>query len=443
MQCMPKLSLSMIVRNEAATLCHCLASVKDLVDEMIVVDTGSTDNTREIAGSFGAHVHAFSWVDDFSAARNESLKHCTGDWVLVLDADEAIDALDHTIIRQAIDHEEHAAFRLTLRDYFSSGNQATIGIPATLNQSHYTEGRGFSHYSDFNGLRLCKRLPDLAFQGRIHELLDPFFEARHLQIGGLPAVIHHYGKVFKDREDFKRSYYLKLAQEEAEKHPEDFQTQFNLLIQAMAASEWELVHACAQKCLAQPKAPLVVYLGEAIALNVLEKPHESLQYSDQILKFQPGNAMALVQKAISLSATGKHDEARGILRKAIVSQPSFSGSYINLADLERAAGKAHAARAALEEGLRLCPRDPALWESLVRLSIVQADMAQAVLDAQNALKACPGGGQGLWHRLIALDLAQRGQKEIALRLLAIGLQCFPENTELTRTRALVSGENHG
>jgi len=78
------ISLAMIVKNEEATLAHCLESVKPLVDEMVIVDTGSTDKTIEIAGSFGAKIYHFDWCDDFSAARNESLKHCTGDWVLIL-----------------------------------------------------------------------------------------------------------------------------------------------------------------------------------------------------------------------------------------------------------------------------------------------------------------------------------------------------------------------
>lgn len=78
----------MIVRNEERCLARCLDSVRDVVDEMVVVDTGSTDDTVAIAQAAGAQVHSFTWVDDFSAARNAALEHCTGDWVLILDADE-------------------------------------------------------------------------------------------------------------------------------------------------------------------------------------------------------------------------------------------------------------------------------------------------------------------------------------------------------------------
>src|SRR5512143_1026788 len=107
---MPTLSLAMIVKNEEKNLGHCLASVRDLVDEMVVVDTGSTDGTVALAESFGARIGHFPWTGDFGAARNESLRLCTGDWVLILDADEAVDALDHAKIRAAIAQDTPAAY---------------------------------------------------------------------------------------------------------------------------------------------------------------------------------------------------------------------------------------------------------------------------------------------------------------------------------------------
>ncbi len=84
------LTLCMIVKNEEATLSRTLDSVKGVVDEIVVVDTGSRDRTREIARGYGARVYDFEWCDDFAAARNECLKHAQGDWILVLDADEVL-----------------------------------------------------------------------------------------------------------------------------------------------------------------------------------------------------------------------------------------------------------------------------------------------------------------------------------------------------------------
>jgi len=85
-----KLSLAMIVKNEARCLARCLAGVRGLADELIIADTGSTDDTVAIAKKFGAQIHHFTWINDFAAARNFALAQTTGDWVLVLDADETV-----------------------------------------------------------------------------------------------------------------------------------------------------------------------------------------------------------------------------------------------------------------------------------------------------------------------------------------------------------------
>ena len=84
-------SLCLMVRNEAEALPGCLQSVAGIANEIIVVDTGSTDRTKEVAKGFGAKVFDFPWCDDFAAARNECIRHATGEWIFWLDADERID----------------------------------------------------------------------------------------------------------------------------------------------------------------------------------------------------------------------------------------------------------------------------------------------------------------------------------------------------------------
>ena len=84
------ISLCMIVKNEEDTLARCLRSVHDIVDEIIIVDTGSTDKTKEIARDFTSKIYDFEWIDDFSAARNYSFSKATMDYILWLDADDVI-----------------------------------------------------------------------------------------------------------------------------------------------------------------------------------------------------------------------------------------------------------------------------------------------------------------------------------------------------------------
>lgn len=108
---MTTLSLTMIVKNEEETLERVLSCVKPLCDEMVIVDTGSTDRTVEIAQRMGARVCYFEWVDDFAAARNFAMAQCTGDWLIWLDADDVISEeclermleLKHTVLNDSFD----------------------------------------------------------------------------------------------------------------------------------------------------------------------------------------------------------------------------------------------------------------------------------------------------------------------------------------------------
>ena len=97
---MSTISLCMIVRNEEAVLARCLDSVRGIVDEIIICDTGSTDRTREIALEYTDRVFDFAWIDDFSAARNFSFSKATMDYILWLDADDVIEPSDRqTLVR--------------------------------------------------------------------------------------------------------------------------------------------------------------------------------------------------------------------------------------------------------------------------------------------------------------------------------------------------------
>ncbi len=98
----PTISLCMIVKNEEKFLPRCLESVKDYVDEIIIVDTGSTDSTVEIAKRYNAKIYHHPWENSFSKARNYSLKYATCDWVLVLDADEEVDKQDAHKLKEVI-----------------------------------------------------------------------------------------------------------------------------------------------------------------------------------------------------------------------------------------------------------------------------------------------------------------------------------------------------
>lgn len=430
-----KLSLAMIVKNEEAVLGHCLESVRGLVDEIVIVDTGSSDATVEIAEAHGARVFPFEWVNDFALARNHALDRCTGDWLLVLDADEAIDALDHALIRKTCEEGAAPAYHLILRNYFSDGDKTLMDSPAQPNDSRYSEGKDFGYYADFRGLRLCRRMPGVGFTGRIHELLDPYFVAQKLPIGQLDAVIHHFGKLFDDREAAKKTYYFELARKEAQAHPANFQCQFNLVQQALVAQEWTTVLEAADAYLRLRKdAPLLIHLAAGTALQRLERHEEALGRFQQLLAMAPSHVMGLTGKAVSLALLGRLDEAEGLFRKALMLQPSFVLPLLNLSELESIRGHYAKAREILQQALEAHPYNAQLLTGLVKADVRANDTEAAVKDAWAALQKCPAGGDGLWHQLVAVWLEQRGHGSQALAILEAGLKTFPENAELLRLR---------
>ncbi|MBQ9479018.1 MAG: glycosyltransferase family 2 protein, partial [Selenomonadaceae bacterium] len=143
-----KLSACWIVRNEQDDLQRSIDSVKGQVDEMIVVDTGSTDRTVEIAQRAGADVFHFDWIDDFSAPRNYAIEQATGDWIIFLDADEYF--IEPKKVRRAVE-------KFAVKD--------AILIPR-INIDPERGGREVSR--DWNA-RIFRRAPNLRYRGLIHE----------------------------------------------------------------------------------------------------------------------------------------------------------------------------------------------------------------------------------------------------------------------------------
>ncbi|WP_315793789.1 glycosyltransferase family 2 protein [Paenibacillus sp. BIC5C1] len=124
---MNTLSLVMIVKNESAVLSRCLESVVKLVDEVVVVDTGSTDNTLQIAREYNAKIYNYQWNNDFAAARNYALEQSTSDWNLVLDADEFISNDCLATIQEFI-HSAPEIGKVKVKNQFESQGQINTEI---------------------------------------------------------------------------------------------------------------------------------------------------------------------------------------------------------------------------------------------------------------------------------------------------------------------------
>jgi len=435
---MSLISLAMIVKDEEAALAHCLKSVETLVDEIIIVDTGSRDKTVEIAQAFGARIYHFKWCDDFAAARNESLKYCLSPWVLVLDADEAIDPLDYEKIRDACIHQTADVYELTIRNYMSSSLSTTHDIGAAPNKSAYSEGKEYPFYTDNPCMRLVRRFEGLSFSGKIHETIGKTVLSLGKSIGKLDAVIHHYGKADRDREENKAQYYFTLARREAEKKPADVWNQFNLLQQALCAEQWEAAVGAAQASmkLSASVEPVVLY-GAGIALQKMNRHEEAIDYFDLLLRQNPKHALGNLCKGTSYEALGNMNAARELMLKAMDLQPGYIPARVCLSELELRLNNFEAARKTALDAIDVAPTEPALYDLLLKIELARNNRQQAAQDALRGIQMCPNGGEGRWHRLVAVCLYQSGETATAKSILELGIRTFPNDPDLRRLSGMI------
>jgi glycosyltransferase involved in cell wall biosynthesis/tetratricopeptide (TPR) repeat protein len=202
-------SLCMIVKNEEANLPACLASAKDLVDEIIIVDTGSSDRTKEVAAQHGARVFDFTWADSFAAARNECLRHAHGKWIFWMDADDRLDDENRgkfgTLVRRLPD--ELAAYAMKCRCvYQSESDPSTVVDHVRLFRNHFA----------------------LRWEYRVHEQILMALRRLGGRVYGSDVVIEHVG--YQDAEVLTRKHErdLRLLLMDHAEHPDDPYILFHL-----------------------------------------------------------------------------------------------------------------------------------------------------------------------------------------------------------------------
>jgi glycosyltransferase involved in cell wall biosynthesis len=248
----------MIVKNEARCLARCLKSIAPVVDEMIVVDTGSTDGTIAIAKDFNAKISHFNWVDDFSAARNFSLDQSTGGWILILDADEYAAKNLGQEIREFIQSEPAIGRLKIVSDFRRNGN--------TLRSQSFVS-------------RLFPR--GARFQGRIHEQVVSPLPRKNLR-----AELWHDGYLATQKSDRN----IKLLSAELEQQPDNAYLRYQLAIEYTALDRTEDACRCLQRAFAtvtfaDPFAPNVVVdlLYSAMTLRKFDVGIDAIAKSEKQL----------------------------------------------------------------------------------------------------------------------------------------------------------------
>jgi len=354
-----RLSAAMIVRDEAAHLDACLTTLQGLVDEIVVVDTGSTDDSVAVAHRHDAVVDHVPWQQDFATPRNRSLDLATGDWILYIDADERVRAGDHAAVRQRLDTaEDEIAYRVRF-------------VP----RSNWTPYREF---------RLWRHRPEIRFRGAIHEsivaAIDRVARRDGLEIGDLdtltidhlgyegdqthkhernepmllaglatqpdrPFLYDHLAQIYEARGDLEQARAtwrrgIDMARARPTDHPDDRLSFINLLVHAVAHDD--------------PDGDVPVLLDEAHRRYPGNPAVEFAAASHEFATDDPARAVARLEHLIALDleaivATGSAYDARifgewawnslGLCRFALGDDPGAVAAFrmAEAADPENAA----------------------------------------------------------------------------------------------------------
>ena len=215
---MPTFTFGMIVKNEEKFLPACLESIKDFADEIIIVDTGSTDKTVEIAESFGAKIIHHNWEYNMSKARDEYIKAATKDWILSLDADERISKSDLGKLKEIISTSDPKikGFFLTKRDYGFEGREKPSDDP-------YDESKPYKTWMEVKEIRLFANDKKLHYSHHVHTNLIPSIQKLKYAVADLNGIpIHHFRQeLTKEQKDRKRKLYIQMLKLEVMENPND------------------------------------------------------------------------------------------------------------------------------------------------------------------------------------------------------------------------------
>jgi len=280
----------MIVKNEQEMLPRCLASIGAVMDEIIVVDTGSSDRTIEIAEEFGCRVYQVPWTGDFSAARNESLTHAEHDWIFIIDADEELPAGESSKLRGAMERPDADIISLTVLNKSPETGRVSSVLPS---------------------VRLFRRRLNLRYEGIVHNRLSL---PPNVPVVRSDISLFHYGYDLdpeKLKEKQRRS--CALLEKQLERDPNDVFANFNMgqLLLGLQGTE-----------------------NRATCERIADHARRVIEYADPDQSGHAGyRLMAHHHMAIALSGLSRYDEARRYCLDAIAEKGDYIDAILTLANI--------------------------------------------------------------------------------------------------------------
>ncbi|MBD2100468.1 tetratricopeptide repeat protein [Leptolyngbya sp. FACHB-261] len=363
----PLLSFCAIVKNEVQQLAGCLESVRGVADELIVLDTGSTDGTPELAAQLGAQVFHFPWCDDFAIARNQSLSYAKGQWVLVLDADETLLPEFVPTLRTLLAQTDYLAFNLVRQEV----------------------GASQSPYSLVS--RLFRNRPDVCFSRPYHAMIDDsvaevLARQPQLKVATVPQVaIAHtgYSRANLQARD-KLNFAARLMESYRAKHPQDPYVCSKLGALYVEAGDLERGIDLLDRALAgQPDNPQIqfeLHYHRAIAASQQGDWAGAAHHYQQALALpvlEPLKLGAYLNLSSLLHKQGNFQGAIGLCEKALAVDPQFANAYYNLGLALKATGKLVEASRAYQRAIELEPEHANAYQNLGVVLMHRGQLAQA------------------------------------------------------------------
>jgi len=362
---LPKISLCMIAKNEEDFIGDCIRSVSPIVHEVVLLDTGSTDRTVEIAETLGAKVSHRPWTGDFAEARNANIEKATGDWILVLDADETIAEKDLPAF-EALTKDRRICTEFFQRHY-SSDYRLSGFTP--VSGEYPEQERGQAGYFESKLVRLYPHHEGIVYRGKVHELVEHSIRemGRHSVVFS-PVRIHHYGHTEQvKKKKNKGSLYTPLGQAKVDENPLDWKNQFELGIEhnnngRQAESEQAFLRSIALN----PN-----YLSSWVNLGYVQcelaKYPQAIESLKRALQLDPKSEEAFCNLGVVFMRTQDLLRAETMLRRAIACNPNYVNAYNNLAITLAQSGRLSEAAQILHRVLELLPASQVAQQRLASL----------------------------------------------------------------------------
>jgi len=330
-------SLCMIVKDEERNLPRCLNSLKPVVDEIIIVDTGSSDRSREIAELFGARVFDHAWCADFSAARNAGLKEAAGSWILVMDADEVLSPLDYGRFRRMIEDSagKRVAFDMATRNYLSKINVERWH----QNDNLYPRQEAGAGWTPSNKVRVFPNRKGIRFHNAIHEMVDSSLSKERIAVQETSIPVHHYGYLDEERQKRKGEQYYQLGKKKlSENGKDDIKALSELAIQAGGIGRYEEAIELWHRVIAGNPSFALAFFNMGFVYLQMGKFSESRDASARAMKLKRDYYEAVNNFTMAELCLGNPQEAIKALEKTLSDKPDYPNAIAMLAVVRLCAG---------------------------------------------------------------------------------------------------------